>query len=98
MEVNATIVCTGTYCMLPGNCSNYYDQFDPIYFNFNGDSNYYGVPSTSYLFDGSVISYPTYCAIGVYIDLLSDSYILGESFLSNYYVVLDQDNEQIGLA
>lgn len=78
---------SGSILLFKGSCSSEYSTFDPLYFKF-GDGNFYSVPSSSYLLNGSELGLPGYCVIGVQA-ISQNMYILGDVFLRNYYQVYD---------
>lgn len=60
------------------------------------DSTEYTVPSYAYLSEGFN---DHKCAVAVsYVGFLSDRYVLGDAFITNYYTTFDYANNTIGLA
>jgi cathepsin D len=65
MSANSGVSCDGGLCLISGSCSQYYNDFDDLYFRF-GDSWYFSVPASSYLIDSNQITTTSgLCVFGV---------------------------------
>jgi hypothetical protein len=71
--------------------TNTYDRFPDLDFVINGSS--YTLPRDNYM-----LYEQGYCGIEIMSNPLIEKWILGLNFFENYYIVFDQDKNQLGFA
>jgi hypothetical protein len=88
------MVCSDGICVIFDTCDNYYDKLHDLYFSFDNEL-MFSVPPQTYLLDGEALaSMPGTCVVGVMgMDFAINFYILGDSFLKNYYSVYSLGTE-----
>lgn len=93
------MTCSQGICVIFDECSNYYDKLSDLQFSFDNNL-MYSVPPQSYLLDGTeLLGMPGSCVVGVMgMDFAINFYILGDTFLKNYYSVYSMGTDPQAVA
>jgi len=97
---NNYLICdmTVTYtCYFRGTCSIHISDFESVYFNFYADRAYEVKPA-NYLLDYTDSTGANFCQIQLFGNTKNNTeYILGDSFMESFYVILNYENNAFAL-
>ena len=86
--------CEGMYCFVNKKCKKVEASLQDLRITL--DQTVYSVPAYGYLIEGAG---GANCSIQVsYLGILADSYVLGDTFIKNFYASFNYANKTIGLA
>lgn len=92
------IQCSSQICFVEGSCSLLAPQLKDLKFRFDGDW-IFVLPSSQYLIDGATLDMAGFCVIGIQGGIDDETpYILGNTFLKNFYMIYDFDTKKIGIS
>lgn len=94
-EANSDFDCTSQdYCFVKQKCKKVEGDLEDLVISLDGTQ--YRVPPYGYLIEGYG---GVNCSIAVsYLGILQDSYVLGDTFIKNFYASFNYANKTIGLA
>lgn len=100
MKIFKQLNCSGKLCVGNGTCSLYETSLKSLTFQFLPSfRTNFNIPPSEYIFDGKNYGHEGSCVFGVRgSEELTNTYILGQAFLRNFYQVYDYEKLKVGLA